>query len=115
ITLISESALNGLSKVPKVHEGQKINLVQVTGSAAISGYVKLDLYFSTEGGPVKINVDTYMVKGMTAPFILGNDFADQYSLSIIQRLGESFLSFGDTGRELKVSSSISPTMVDSSG
>ncbi|PBK88560.1 hypothetical protein ARMGADRAFT_855330, partial [Armillaria gallica] len=115
ITLISESALNSLSKTPRVHEGQKINLVQVTGSASISGYVKLDLYFDTEEGPVKINVDAYVVKGMTTPLILGNDFADQYSLSIVHRAGDSFLSFGDTGRELKVSSSLSPTMIDATG
>ena len=57
-------------------------LVQVTGKASISGYVELDLYFHTKEGPVKIKVKAYVVKGMTTPLILGNDFVDQYSLSV---------------------------------
>ena len=82
ITLISEKTLGGLSESPKIRKGQKINLVQVTGKASISGYVKLDLYFCTKEGPVKIKVKAYVAKGMTTPLILGNDFADQYSLSV---------------------------------
>ena len=82
ITLISEKALGSLSEAPKIKKGQKINLVQVTGKASISGYVKLELYFCTKEGPVKIKVEAYVAKGMTTPLILGNDFADQYSLSV---------------------------------
>ena len=82
ITLISEKALGGPLEGPKIKKGQKINLVQVTGKASISGYVELDLYFRTKEGPVKIKVEAYVVKGMTTPLILGNDFADQYSLSV---------------------------------
>ena len=82
ITLISMNTLNALVEVPKIKKGQKINLVQVTGKASISGYVELDLYFRTKEGPVKIRVEAYVVKGMTTPLILGNDFVDQYSLSV---------------------------------
>jgi hypothetical protein len=82
ITLISTKTLDSLSETPKVRKGQKINLVQVTRKASISGYVKLDLYFHTKEGPVKIKVEAYVVKGMTTPLILGNDFADQYSLLV---------------------------------
>ena len=46
ITLILEKTLGGLSEIPKVKKGQKINLVQVTGKASISGYMELD-YIST--------------------------------------------------------------------
>ena len=56
---------------PKIKKGQKINLVQVTGKASISGYVEPDLYFHTKEGPVKIKVEAYVVKGMTTPLILG--------------------------------------------
>ena len=65
ITLITEKTLGGLSESPKIKKGQKINLVQVTGKASISGYVELDLYFGTKEGPVKIKVEAYVVKGMT--------------------------------------------------
>ena len=82
ITLILEKALKGLLEAPKIKKGQKINLVQVTGKASISGYVELELYFCTKEGPVKIKVKAYVVKGMITPLILGNDFADQYSLSV---------------------------------
>ncbi len=84
-----------------------INLIQVTGTSTISGFVNINLYFNTDEGPVQLNVDAYIVKGMTAPFILGNDFADQYSLSIIREGGDSFLSFGDTGWQVQVKSSTS--------
>ena len=82
ITLISEKALGGLSEALKIKKGQKINLVQVTGKASISGYVTLELYFCTKEGLVKIKVKAYIVKGMTTPLILGNNFADKYFLSV---------------------------------
>ena len=82
ITLIPAKTLEGLSGGPKIKKGQKINLVQVTGKASISGYVELDLYFNTKDGQVKIKVEAYLVKGMTTFLILGNNFADQYSLLV---------------------------------
>ncbi|KAF9011558.1 hypothetical protein BDZ89DRAFT_1047325 [Hymenopellis radicata] len=94
ITLISEKAWKQLTTHPRVHQGQKINLIQVTGATVINEFVKVDLYFETNKGPVQVNVDAYIVKGMSSPFILGNDFADQYSLSIIRR--------EDTGREVEL-------------
>ena len=82
--------LNALLEIPKIKKGQKINLVQVIGKASISGYVDLDLYFHTPEGPIKIKVEAYVVKGMTTPLILGNDFADQYSLSDDWKEGRSW-------------------------
>jgi len=83
ITLISQTALDNLKAKPKIKKGQKIDLIQVTGSTTISGYLTLDLIFHMDSGLVKITVEAYVVKGMTTPFILGNDFTDQYSISII--------------------------------
>ncbi|KAK0222387.1 hypothetical protein IW262DRAFT_1296942 [Armillaria fumosa] len=94
ITLISMEALKNLMHMPTIQAGQQINLIQVTSTLSISGFVKLDLYFETEQGPIKINVDAYVVKG--------NNFADQYSISVICHEGESLLTFGDTGWELKI-------------
>ncbi|KAJ3978288.1 hypothetical protein F5890DRAFT_1392988, partial [Lentinula detonsa] len=84
ITLISYTALQGLSKPPRVRAGQKINLVQVTGQTQIEGFVPIDLIFETNKGLVKMGVEAYVVKGMSAPFIFGNDFADQYAISMIR-------------------------------
>ncbi|KAI0077536.1 hypothetical protein K474DRAFT_1583976, partial [Panus rudis PR-1116 ss-1] len=102
ITLISESALQGMSHPPKLKNGQKVRLVQVTGNATINGFVHIDLYFSTDQGTVKMPVEAYVVRGMSAPFILGNDFADQYSISIIHR-------------SIPVQTSITPPFVDENG
>ncbi|KZT28376.1 hypothetical protein NEOLEDRAFT_1031208, partial [Neolentinus lepideus HHB14362 ss-1] len=84
ITLISQKVLSSLLNTPRIKTGQKINLIQVTGNAWISGFVMLDLIFPTPEGPVKMNVEAYVVNGMSAPLILGNDFADQYSISILR-------------------------------
>ena len=77
ITLVSFKSLLKMQNPPKVRQGQRINLVQVTENASISGYVEVDLHFHAPDGLVKINVETYVVKGMISSFILGNDFADQ--------------------------------------
>ncbi|KAI5886078.1 uncharacterized protein SCHCODRAFT_02459321, partial [Schizophyllum commune H4-8] len=62
ITLISAKALSALLNRPRIKAGQRIKLVQVTGSSVISGYVNLDLYFHTPEGPVKIDVEAYVVR-----------------------------------------------------
>jgi hypothetical protein len=115
ITLISEKVLKKLLKQPQIITGQKISLIQVTGRSIITGYVSLELYFHTTAGPVKIFVEAYVVKGMSADFILGNDFADQYSLSIIRKDGVSKLQLGNTGREVEVRNSISSSLIDENG
>ncbi len=115
ITLISEDALYKLISKPKVRSGQKIKLIQVTGTSSISGFVNLEIYFITADGPVRIDVEAYVVKGMTAPFILGNDFTDQYQISTMRKDGESHLIFGDSGRQLQVESSTGSSLTDAQG
>ena len=83
ITLISHKLLNSLPKPPKIHSGDRINLVQVTGSATLGGYVTSPLEFDTPDGSVTLELEAYVVKGMNTPFILGNDFGDQYQLSLV--------------------------------
>ncbi len=71
--------------------------MQVTGNAMINGYVPLDIFFDTTQGPVKIHVEAYVVKGMSTPFILGNNFAEEYSISLLRQGGETLVQFGDSG------------------
>ena len=80
----------------KLQQGQPVNLFQVTGNASISGYVNIDLYFHTTNGPVKINVEAYVIKGMSTPLILGNNFSDQYSISVIHQEESCKMEFGDS-------------------
>lgn len=97
ITLISEKAVERMTIQPKIRTGQRINLIQVTGNTVITGYIALNLYFETEEGPVLIRVEAYVVKGMSTPFILGNNFTDQYSISLLRENGQSSLVFGQSG------------------
>jgi hypothetical protein len=115
ITLISRKTLAALSHPAKTKQGHNVNLIQVTGNISIDGYVNLDLFFHTEDGPVKLNVDAYIVDGMSTPFILGNDFQDQYSISVLRKEGYTHLEFGDSGRRLTVENSTSPSQVDEDG
>ena len=115
ITLISQKTLDQMLKAPKVRLGQRIKLIQVTGKAVITGYVILDLVFRTPEGPVQLNVEAYVVKGMSAEFILGNDFADQYSISVICDEGETTLKFGRSGRSVRVHNSLSTPFIDENG
>ena len=49
---------------------------------------------------------------MTTPLILGNDFADQYSLSVKRMEGRTFLEFGDSGQSLNIVSSVASEIID---
>ena len=115
ITLISHKALLELQASPKIKQGQRINLVQVTGNASISSFVVLDLYFLMDEGPVKIEVEAYVVKGMSTPLILGNNFADKYSISVLRIDGETRLELSESGRQMKVENSVSPLFTDEDG
>ena len=81
----------------------------------ISGYVDLDLYFRTKEGPVKIRVEAYVIKGMTNPLILGNDFANQYSLLVKRVEGRLFLEFRESGQSLDITNLVSPEFINEDG
>jgi hypothetical protein len=75
ITLISEKALTAMTKPPKIKQGQKIHLSQVSGNLTINQYVPLPIVFNTDSSPVELTVEAYIVKGMKIPLLIGNDFA----------------------------------------
>jgi hypothetical protein len=107
ITLVSRKAITTMTPPPKEHTGKKVTLSQVTAKTSIQSFVDLPLFFETNNGPVQVNVEAYVVKGMTTPLIMGNDFADQYSLSIERKGGKSNLRFADTGRTIKLNNGTS--------
>ena len=115
ITLILQKSLSEMQTPIKLQQGQQVNLVQVTGNASISGYVNIDLYFQTPDGPIKINVEAYVVKDMSTPIILGNDFADQYSISVIGQEWSCMIEFGDSDRRMPMNNSVSPPFLDKVG
>lgn len=100
ITLISRETLRAIPNAPKPRQGRRYRLVQIVGKASLEGYVNLDVVFETPKGPVSLRVEAYVIQGMTAPFIFGNDFADQFQLSIIRSQEQTRLVFGESGRSL---------------
>ena len=112
ITLVSPEAIDSMHSPLKVHQGKQVQLSQVTAKTTISGYVDLPLIFTTDQGPIQADVEAYIVKGMSTPLILGNDFADQYSLSIIRNNGKSLLKFANTRRMMKLENSTSDSHVN---
>ena len=85
------------------------------GNASISEYVNIDLYSHTLDGPVKINVKAYVVNGMSTPLVLGNDFADKYSISVIHQEGSCTIEFGDSDQRMPVNNSVSLPFLDEDG
>lgn len=73
------------------------------------------LIFWDQRRPVLIWVKAYVVKGMSTPFILGNNFTYQYSISVISKNGQSSLVFGQSGQSKKVHNSLSSSFIDEDG
>jgi hypothetical protein len=115
ITLISQETLEGLLTKPKIRAGQKINLIQVTRTSSISGFATLDLFFKTGEGPVKMNVEAYIIKGMSTPFILGNDFSLQYSLSVLREDMTTRIQLGNSGCYVQAEESPSSSPINGQG
>jgi hypothetical protein len=53
-----------------------------------------------------MDLKVYLIKDMNAPQILGNDYADQYLLSILRNNSSSILQLGDTGRTVPLNTSM---------
>ena len=87
ISLVSTKLLDKLNPKPKIKEGQNIKISQVTSCASTTQYLPLEMFFESNWKFISLKIKAYIVKDMNAPLILGNDFADQYSLLILQDNG----------------------------
>jgi len=112
ITLVSSKLLEKLSPTPKPREGQNIWINQVTGRSSTNQYVSLEIFFKTPAETISLKLEAYIVKEMNAPFILGNDFADQYSLSIIRENRITYLKLGDSGHNIPLDSSVDSAFLE---
>ena len=52
---------------------------------------------------------------MSTLFILENDFADQYSILVLQWEGTCLIEFGDSGQRMPVNNLVSPPFIDKEG
>lgn len=115
ITLISTSTYNRLRPKPEAKKGKKIRLCQVTGESFISKFIKVPLLFNSDNGTVRLMVEAYIVDSMTVPFILGNDFASLYQLSLLRSGQDSHIQMGNSGRLVPVISSTTKPRTDDAG
>jgi len=97
-TLISQNFLMKLqASKPKRRGGAKLKLIQLTGSAKCSEYVKLDLYFRSQLGPVCFKgVEAYVVKDMEANLIVGEDTQLAWQLHTIREEGKRHWKVGNS-------------------
>jgi deoxyuridine 5'-triphosphate nucleotidohydrolase len=112
ITLVSSKLLDKLNPSPKPKEGQHIKINQVTGRSSTNHFVPLELFFETPKEPVSLKIEAYIVKDMNAPLILGNDFADQYSLSLLRENGSTSLKLGDSEHVIPLDSSVESSFLE---
>ena len=83
ITLISKNCLARLTQPPKVTEGMKIQLYELTGKSKITGYVIIPLFVQAESGDyLKLEMEAYVVPEMTVPVLLGEDFMKIHCISV---------------------------------
>src|ERR1700683_1678276 len=85
IAFISQKFLRRIHHPSRILLGQRIKLIQVTVNTTIPGYDSENSYSHTIEGLVKISVETYVVKGMSTLFNLGDYFANRYSITVVQR------------------------------
>ena len=101
-TLISERFWKSLKwSSPKPRFGEKLKLIELTGSAKCSEYVRLNLYFRSQFGPVCLKgVEAYVVKGMQANMIIGEDTQIPWQLHTKRPEGKRFWQVGDSAHHI---------------
>ncbi|QRV77005.1 Transposon Tf2-1 polyprotein [Ceratobasidium sp. AG-Ba] len=91
ITLISQKKWELLKPTPPKRKGSKIKIIQVTNNCFINEFITVPLVFNTKEGPVEMLVEAYIVKDMSTDFILGNNFGNQYLLSLLRKTEGTFI------------------------
>jgi hypothetical protein len=84
ITLLSEEYHRSMKSPPPIREGRKMSLAQLTDDGtSIKGFTKLKVFMSTISGEIiETEAEAYVVKGMSVPILLGEDFQLNYELGV---------------------------------
>lgn len=104
VTLVSSEYLETLRFKPKILQGQKMSLWQLTDkSCQMKGYVCLPVLIGLEGErTLEMEAEAYVVPGMTVPILLGEDFQICYELKV-ERSAQNgtTVTFGGTPFSIK--------------
>jgi hypothetical protein len=96
-TLISEEFLARLTlSKPRLRKGGHLNLLQLTGQVVCNHYICLDLWFRSQLGPVRLKgVEAYVVKGMKANLLIGEDTQSKWQLQTLRSAEGTCWQVGD--------------------
>jgi hypothetical protein len=88
ITLVSEEYYNSLPRRPPIREGHWMSLAQLTDKdTIIKGYTKLKVFMlTTDDKLIAAKAEAYIVKGMSVPILLGEDFQLNYELGVTRNV-----------------------------
>ncbi|QRV79983.1 ATP-dependent DNA helicase PIF1 [Ceratobasidium sp. AG-Ba] len=98
-----------------VHIGQGVRIIQVKGNTETKNYITVPFTFETPQGQVEMLVDAYIVPDMTTGFLLGNDFSNQYQLSLIRESNHSYVKAGSSNQQIPVIGTSTDPRTDSAG
>ncbi|KZS94732.1 hypothetical protein SISNIDRAFT_409219, partial [Sistotremastrum niveocremeum HHB9708] len=89
LSLMSEDYYRSLPSPPPLKRGFKLKLLQLTSSETrVLGYVNTKVYLlNSLHQRISLDVEAYVVTGMTVPVLLGEDFHENYSLTVQRKLG----------------------------
>ncbi|KAI0038604.1 hypothetical protein FA95DRAFT_1466362, partial [Auriscalpium vulgare] len=108
LSLISADYLASLPDQhrPRVRQGLKMALYQLTSGAPLAGYVSLPVFVDSREGPLlQFEAECYVVPGMTVPVLLGEDFHVTYELGVQRRVQKgSIIQVGDHPHSIAASS-----------
>ncbi|KAJ7091836.1 hypothetical protein C8R44DRAFT_546620, partial [Mycena epipterygia] len=113
ISLISEEFHSSLKKPPRIHQGHHMSLSQLTDvGTVIKGYTKLKIFMkSTNDELLEMEAEAYVVKGMSVPILLGEDFQLTYEIGVTRNI-ESGTKILFHGQSYKVAASGVTPQVD---
>ena len=101
ITLISEDFYKTIPERPRRIKGRKVELTQAVGDLTVDSFTILPLYFKTNQGTVELEVEAYIMPKMKRPIIIGNDYQDQFNISVVrEEKGGTKVKFGESGHEM---------------
>ncbi|KDR67156.1 hypothetical protein GALMADRAFT_80147 [Galerina marginata CBS 339.88] len=90
ISLISEEYFNTLKDVPKVQQGLRMKLWQVTDKdCSLKGFVRIPVFCKTKlNRIIETEVEAYILPGMTVPILLGEDYQQNYEINVSRSVQE---------------------------
>ncbi|KZT31815.1 hypothetical protein SISSUDRAFT_975827, partial [Sistotremastrum suecicum HHB10207 ss-3] len=99
LSLLSEDFYRTLSPLPPLRKGIKVKLWQLTSTETrILGYVQTNIFVKDMAGRLlSLEVEAYVVTGMTVPILLGEDFHENYAITVKRTLdAPTTITLGDT-------------------